>query len=88
MLYTLFCVELIILELAKTKIISSTQQGIRHLHLHIVDVNAVYPVLCRTYYFRTCNCRPNNKRKCRPKSVELMYGSQASGHFTKALPVP
>ena len=59
------------------------------LDLHIVDVNAVDPVLCRTYYFRTCNCRPNNKRQCRPKSVDLMDGSRlmrgamggCDGHF-------
>ena len=46
------------------------------LDLDIVDVNAVDTVLCRPYYFRTCDCRPNSKRNCRPKSVELMDGSQ------------
>ena len=45
------------------------------LDLDIVDVNAVDTVLCRPYYFRTCDCRPNSKRNCRPKSVELMDGS-------------
>ena len=45
------------------------------LDLDIVDVNAVDTVLCRPYYFRTCDCRPNAKRNCRPKSVELMDGS-------------
>ena len=45
------------------------------LDLDSVDVNAVDSVLCRTYYFRTCYCRPNSKRNCRPKSVELMDGS-------------
>ena len=46
------------------------------LDLDIVDVNAVDTVLCRPYYFRTCDCRPNSKRNCRPKSVELMDGSR------------
>ena len=45
------------------------------LDLDIVDVNAVDTVLCRPYYFRTYDCRPNYKRNCRPKSVELMDGS-------------
>ena len=51
----------------------------------ILQLKAVDPVLCITYYFRTCNCRPNYKRKCRPKSVELMDGSHRHAHSSTRL---
>ena len=44
------------------------------LDLHIVDANAVDHTLCRSYYFRTCNCIPNFKRKFRPKSIRRTNG--------------